>query len=234
MELNFKSVSHFLLLSLIFIIIGLIFCVTNEKIALHLLINEYHSRFLDIFFKNITTVGDGAFALILLPYLLFYTKSRNFILSLSTCLLAGVFAQFFKKVVFTHSFRPSKLIPLDQLHIIEGVQLHTAHAFPSGHTTSAFAFFILLSFLFAKNRFSQLIFGFLAIVVGFSRVYLSQHFLGDVVFGASLGILAFVISTLLVNQLNYEFLDKRLLTLKPAQQKVLLSLRKRFAGRKIY
>ncbi|MXV37732.1 phosphatase PAP2 family protein [Flavobacteriaceae bacterium Ap0902] len=200
MELNMKRVRYFLLISLAFIFLGLSFCLTNDKIKLHLEINQYHDRFLDIFFKNITAIGDGAFALILLPYLLCYTKSRNYFLSLSTCLVAGVLAQFFKKVIFPDMYSPIKFIPIEDLHLITGVQLHSAQAFSSVHTTSAFAFFILLAFLFARNTVSQIIFGVLVILVGFSRIYLSQHFLADVLFGASLGIISFFISSILINQ----------------------------------
>lgn len=208
MGYNYHRVRYFLLVSFIFIIGGLILCLDNAKIALHLKIIAYHSHFWDIFFKNITYIGDGAFALILLPYLVFYTRIQTFLLSFATCFIAGIYAQFFKKVIFTAAYRPSKLIPLDQLHQVSGIHLHSSHAFPSGHTTSAFAFFILLSFLFAKNKIAQVLLAFIAILVGLSRVYLSQHFLGDVLFGSSLGILAFMSAYALVVRLEYNFMNK--------------------------
>ncbi|MFW5657174.1 MAG: phosphatase PAP2 family protein, partial [Bacteroidota bacterium] len=72
--------------------------------------------------------------------------------------------------------------------LVPEVVVYSARSFPSGHTTSAFALFICLVF-YTKSLPLKIIFFFLAVLVGFSRVYLSQHFFCDVVAGSFLGVL---------------------------------------------
>ncbi|HET6993083.1 MAG TPA: phosphatase PAP2 family protein, partial [Bacteroidia bacterium] len=60
-------------------------------------------------------------------------------------------------------------------------------------TTVAFAFYFSLVFA-VKNNFLKLGLFLCAIFVGYSRIYLSQHFLGDVFGGSIIG----SVSTLLV------------------------------------
>jgi undecaprenyl-diphosphatase len=67
----------------------------------------------------------------------------------------------------------------------------SAHAsWPSGHTTSAFAFAIAVGMAFPKLRWPMLA---LAALVGFSRMVLDKHYLGDVIMGATIGTLGAVI-----------------------------------------
>jgi len=59
------------------------------------------------------------------------------------------------------------------------------HSFPSGHTTTAFAFATAIGVLYPKTRLPLY---FLAALVGLSRIYLGAHFPVDVLGGAALGI----------------------------------------------
>jgi membrane-associated phospholipid phosphatase len=61
----------------------------------------------------------------------------------------------------------------------------TFHSFPSGHTNTAFALAIAISFLIPRWRGGLLA---LASVVGFSRIAVNAHFLSDVIGGASLAV----------------------------------------------
>ena len=61
----------------------------------------------------------------------------------------------------------------------------SAHAsWPSGHTTSAFAFAVAVGMAFPKLRWPMLA---VAGLVGFSRMVLDKHYLGDVIMGATVG-----------------------------------------------
>ena len=61
----------------------------------------------------------------------------------------------------------------------------SAHAsWPSGHTTSAFAFAVAVGLAFPKLRWPMLA---VAVLAGFSRMVLNKHYLGDVVMGATIG-----------------------------------------------
>jgi membrane-associated phospholipid phosphatase len=75
------------------------------------------------------------------------------------------------------------------LDLVEGVGLHGTLSFPSGHTTTAFAVLILAG-LIVQNRTLFFASVLLAWAVALSRVYLSQHFLADVLAGSILGILS--------------------------------------------
>jgi undecaprenyl-diphosphatase len=68
--------------------------------------------------------------------------------------------------------------------------------FPSMHATASFAFAI--SLLFARLRWPSVGFVILALLVGWSRVFLGLHFPSDVAVGALLGcLLAFVVHIVL-------------------------------------
>jgi membrane-associated phospholipid phosphatase len=60
------------------------------------------------------------------------------------------------------------------------------HAFPSGHVAASMAFFGVL--FFASRRIGLLCLA-IPIVIGFSRMYVTAHYLSDVVCAAVLGIL---------------------------------------------
>lgn len=78
-------------------------------------------------------------------------------------------------------------------HTVEGVSLHSSLSFPSGHTAAAFALMFAISIL-CKHNWQRVLCLAIAVLTGFSRIYLSQHFLEDVLAGSVVGIL----STLLV------------------------------------
>lgn len=113
---------------------------------------------------------------------------RKALIIASTGLLAGLLAQIFKRFVFADSPRPKAFFDgIADLHFIPGVDVFSHHSFPSGHAATVFALFFALSFLTSK-KYLQFTYLALALLTGFSRIYLSQHFLIDVYFGAITGI----------------------------------------------
>lgn len=193
-----SKASAFIIASLILIVAGIIILATNEKVAIHMEINSHHNSFFDSFFKYWTYAGDGVVipVLIILIGVLSIKKYGLSILiaGLSTLILVGGLSQIFKRVLYADALRPYKLIGHDQLYYIPGLKVHSFHSFPSGHTTAGFAFFAIISCVyFSKNRLMQVILALLAALVGYSRMYLSQHFLEDVVAGASLGLFCFIV-----------------------------------------
>jgi membrane-associated phospholipid phosphatase len=71
--------------------------------------------------------------------------------------------------------------------LIEGVKIHHWQSFPSGHTMTAFAFASASLFILKKAQLS-LTFLLGAMLVGYSRMYLFQHFPRDVFAGSIFGI----------------------------------------------
>lgn len=77
------------------------------------------------------------------------------------------------------------------LPMVDGVDLHAWNSFPSGHTASAFALMVSIAMMLPKKWIKVCCILFAALV-GYSRIYLSQHFLDDVIFGMIIGIVACV------------------------------------------
>ena len=78
--------------------------------------------------------------------------------------------------------------------------LHTEHAwtsFPSGHSATAFSVAMTLAILYPRLRPLFFIAGFL---VAFSRLFLTQHYISDVIAGSFLGIA----STLFLHNLYFK------------------------------
>jgi membrane-associated phospholipid phosphatase len=74
------------------------------------------------------------------------------------------------------------------VHNVDGEMMKGKNSFPSGHTTTAFAMFGLLAFA-TRSKGLQLLYFVAACTVGYSRIYLGQHFTADVLAGAVLGFL---------------------------------------------
>ncbi|MEZ4903778.1 MAG: phosphatase PAP2 family protein [Spirosomataceae bacterium] len=152
-------------------------------------VNRYSSTEADLFFTYFTHLGDGVFCIFLGLLLLFWSKAKGILLLVSYT-ISGVLAQLIKNFGFPKEPRPAEYFAgmMDSLHTVSGVTLSHWNSFPSGHTTSAFAVFGLLAIWTASPllKFSCLV---VAVLVGFSRMYLLQHFLIDVYAGSLLGVL---------------------------------------------
>jgi membrane-associated phospholipid phosphatase len=159
------------------------------RLELHVLMNSGHTRFLDSFFSLLTLLGNGWFAVIF-SVLFLFIRYRYFVMMILSFCISGLMAQFLKRVVFPDVLRPAAY--LDQmpgLELVPGIDLHHTLAFPSGHTTTAFAVLLLAGFIIHK-KYAVFSFMLLAWLTGISRVYLSQHFLADVLGGSLLGVLS--------------------------------------------
>ena len=184
---------YFLLYFLFLGITALILFQYNKQ-EIHLYLNTFHHSILDIFNKYITYVGDGVTIALATVVLLFVNSKKALQVGISG-VVSGIIAQFLKKVVFGPTPRPSAYFKkLDiSLHYVEGVELHTAFSFPSGHTTAVFA--LVTSFvLVSKQKWVDLPLFLLALFAGYSRIYLSQHFLEDVFLGSIIGVTTSVVT----------------------------------------
>ncbi|MFT7036385.1 MAG: membrane-associated phospholipid phosphatase [Cyclobacteriaceae bacterium] len=197
MKFLLKELSPFLLASLGFFLFFFILILSFEKNELHLFLNRFHSGFADVFFKNYTHIGDGIFPAIALPLVLvIYRKDWliNFLVAALTFILVPANVQFFKRVVFPRSPRPVRVLGEDALYLVPDVVVAHIHSFPSGHSATIFALFIVLAYIFRKHKILLVIFACLAAVGAYSRVYLSQHFMQDILAGSILGILCFLLA----------------------------------------
>ncbi len=100
-------------------------------------------------------------------------------------LLSGAAVQIIKNLI--NSPRPRLFFePGQYLFFVDNVSLANNSSFPSGHTATAFAIAMVM-ILMIKNKKWQIPVLAAAVLVGFSRIYLAQHFLMDVLIGAVIG-----------------------------------------------
>jgi membrane-associated phospholipid phosphatase len=162
--------------------------VIYSKPDIHIWLNGYNSGFSDWVFSHVTFLGNGIFVICIGVLLLFYSL-RSSVFLLTAYLSTGLVVQILKRFVFSDYQRPVKYFhDAVQLHLVDGVRLLNGHSFPSGHSASAFALFLSLAII-SRNRYIQVICFILACTVAYSRVYLSQHFLGDIYAGSLIGVI---------------------------------------------
>jgi membrane-associated phospholipid phosphatase len=181
---------------------GVLFLIFYGKDAAFISLNSYHPFYLNVFFINYTFIGDGIFAACLIALMFFYFKRKQcgFAL-LYSFLISAIATQVIKNLVI--SPRPKLYFEAGTyLNFIDGVTLSGSSSFPSGHTATAFAIATVLV-LILKTKNLQLLILMAAILAGYSRIYLAQHFLLDVIAGAMLGsvsgILAFYLAQNRIN-----------------------------------
>ncbi len=171
----------------ILLLAGLLLVASYPGLELHVLLNSYHTKSLDIFFRLFTFLGNGWFAIIL-SLLFLFIRFRYFIMLILSYCVSGMMAQFLKRVVFPDVLRPAAYLDqMSGLELVPGIDLHHTLSFPSGHTTTAFAVLLLAGFI-TKKKYAVFCLMLIAWLAGISRVYLSQHFLIDVLAGSMLGV----------------------------------------------
>jgi len=183
-----KALRWFLSLYIFFFSIALIALYFIEKGDWVIYLNQNRSVGFDYFFAYWTHLGDGVFATLLVVTLLLI-KYRYAVVGGITVIAVAIASAILKLLVFPDSARPKKyLAGIYELDLIDWVNVHSHHSFPSGHTTLAFAIATFLTMI-ARKGYLGAIFILYAVLVGISRNYLSQHFLEDITAGSLIGIM---------------------------------------------
>ncbi|MDP2421520.1 phosphatase PAP2 family protein [Sediminibacterium sp.] len=159
----------------------ILFSFLGGKEDLFLLLNHDLGSSADFFFKYFTHAGDGIFWVPVALYFIFY-KRKLLPLVLSAIILSTLLVQTGKKIIYPNEARPTAAIEStlqNPIHTVKGVTVHSNNSFPSGHTTTAFSLFLLGCLLLPYTYFWLI--GFTAaLLAGYSRIYLAQHFPLDV------------------------------------------------------
>lgn len=185
-KLRFFFIPYLIILSSC-LIIKLLY--TREDIYFE--VNGHHYSYADRFFSYATDVGNGLAVPVICIILLLYNHRKAFLV-LTSFLVTLIISQTIKVIV--HAPRPSTYFKdqLTHIYFIKGIKMLSWNSFPSGHTVQAFTLAVVLSYITPKKRWG-FIYLLLALFIGYSRMYLSQHFFEDVVAGSIIGSMATLI-----------------------------------------
>ncbi|MBC7411629.1 MAG: phosphatase PAP2 family protein [Bacteroidia bacterium] len=165
---------------------GFIYYLYYGKEQAFLSINTTHNAAVDSVMKVVTHLGEFY---LLLPVLLYlYAKQVRLGVGLFIAYAgATLLSQGIKYWAPWHNDRPSLYFYLNpRVHYVPDYFNNVSHSFPSGHTTLAFVVLIYLA-LTLRSTVAQLICLTIAVVAAYSRVYLAQHFVEDLLGGAFIG-----------------------------------------------
>ena len=153
-----------------------------------LYINGLHTSFSNAFFAKTTQLVEGVSLVVIGIWLLIW-RVKYVIVYLIDMLATAAIVRLLKVAFFADRIRPALFFgPKVKLNFVNGVDILQYYSFPSGHTTTAFALCFLLAIIVRRTWVSMVLL-IVALLVGFSRIYLLEHFWIDVYFGSLLGML---------------------------------------------
>lgn len=141
----------------------------------------------DLFFKIITELGDK-FVFIIIMLILFWAVNKRFSYKFLFAFLLSAIINTVIKVIVKRP-RPYELG-------VESVGSKTkGYSFPSGHSQATGVIYYSLKEEFGKkHKALNWVLLIILILVPFSRMYLGQHFLSDVIVGALIGIIMSILA----------------------------------------
>jgi len=209
----FRKNLAFLIPYLIFLILAVFFLIAYDKRTIHIFLNGLNNDFGDFLFKWATFLGDGLFVGFLAIIFLFIRYRYGLGIAI-TALATGIIIQVLKQFIFPGIARPVEFFGDSfTLQLVHGVKLYKWHSFPSGHTASAFALFFTLAVFSSKGWIKFLCF-IPAVLVGYSRIYLSQHFLIDVTAGSFIAVIVVICYFTIMKEKNFAWMDASLVRRK--------------------
>lgn len=172
----------------IFLVAGLIILLTANYGDVVLFVNRFSQMEWDRTVDWITRIGLGSTMVIVALGFALY-KLRYTMMMLFNLALVGLVTGVSKNLLFPHIVRPMKYFEPEAFHrMVRLYDYNLLHSFPSGHSITIFAMMSLLAYLSGKKS-AGVLFVLVAVVVGFTRIYLLQHFFIDVYVGSVLGVI---------------------------------------------
>ncbi len=195
MNLRIKDIlwrTRFFFIPYLILICGcLIIKLLYSREAIFFTVNAIHDTFADLIAPYVTALGAGLTVVILSAIIALFNYRKAFLLATSYGVTA-ILAQIIKHLIDAPRPKLYFADQLEKIYFVEGVEIYSHNSFPSGHTVTAFSAAIMLTYL-AKNKSWGILFLLAATCIGYSRMYLSEHFFEDVTAGSALGVVVTVI-----------------------------------------
>ncbi len=181
-----QRIKLFFILYLLLLCACLVIKILFSKEQIYFTVNSHYYNWADAIAPYITDIGNGWTVVILSALLVLYNYRTAFLMA-STYAITSLLAQVVKFIF--DAPRPTLYFKdqLSRIHLVKGVDMLKYHSFPSGHTVTAFSTALLIVYLTKNKGWSILLF-IVAASVGYSRMYLSEHFFEDVMAGSALGV----------------------------------------------
>lgn len=180
---NVRQLYSFLIPYVILLILVLTVKLLYSKEDIYFFINGLHFPAGDVFFPFMTEFGGTVTAVVACLLLLFVSYRSSVLMATSLILttlinvpLKNLFNAPRPSLYFAGHTRPIYYVPDVEV-------LANNLSFPSGHTVCAFTLAVVLTYITPRKSLGYL-YLILAILVAYSRMYMSQHFLEDVTAGS--------------------------------------------------
>jgi membrane-associated phospholipid phosphatase len=187
----------FLIPYLILLAICLFIKLSFTKDEIYFAVNTRHSEWQDNIAPYVTDIGNGWTTVAISALFLIFSYRKAFLLftswvitSLSVQVLKRIFDAPRPKLYFANH--------LKGIYFVKGTDQLSFHSFPSGHTLTVFSTALVILYFLANKKWGLLLF-IVAALVGYSRMYLSQHFFEDVTIGSMIG---FVLTLIWINWID--------------------------------
>ncbi|QEM11955.1 phosphatase PAP2 family protein [Mucilaginibacter rubeus] len=190
MKIGIKDVLYrirpFFILYLILLATCLTIKLLYSRETIFFTVNSWNQPWLDAIEPYITDIGDGTTAVVLSLFMLLFSY-RSWLLLASSYAITSIVAQILKYIYIAPRPKLYFESQWSRVHTVEGVYILEKYSFPSGHTVSAFSAALVITYL-CKNKGWGSPALFVAIMVGYSRMYLTEHFYEDVLAGSAIGV----------------------------------------------
>jgi membrane-associated phospholipid phosphatase len=187
----FRRIKWLVIPYLLILCICLIIKLIYSRETIYFTVNGVNSPLADFLAPFATDLGNGWSAVAVAAILVLFSYRKALIVATAYAVTA-IIAQIVKYIF--DAPRPKLYFNdrLGRIHFVKGVDILRLHSFPSGHTVTAFSLAVLFTY-WSRNKIWGPVFLLIAILVGYSRMYLSEHFFEDVTAGSIIGVILTVI-----------------------------------------
>lgn len=184
--------TYFSTLLLAFLLLVTVVLISGDR-GLTIPLSSRHPFWLNVFFVNFTFMGDGIFAVFLSAFIGIYLQKRKTGMQLFAGYLISAFMVQLMKNLISPAAMTLFVEQGQYLFFTDEQVLANYHSLPSGYTATAFSIATILA-MNVKSVKMQLSLLFAAMLLAFSRMYLAQQQLGEIVVAVMMGSIAGIIA----------------------------------------